>query len=271
MKKWRAGAGGPPFGWPLCELCGEEMADPYTAKRRKRRFCSIQCRNTANSRVGAHIRARKARERVRRGEWENPAAHLTTEQIHEAARRGGQVRAGQHHEAIEAGTWQNPADAPGAREKLSRPRRHGDNPALHRAIEKLGRGASVSDLSPEEAEAHRAHRRQLYAARREQYRETHRRGYRRRRATPEGLAHQREVCRRQRARLSQRPPNERLRTAREQAGLSQGALAELLGVSPSTVSKWERYSIIPRDSEVQRKAEDLMGKGLWELEHEEYQ
>jgi hypothetical protein len=47
--------------------------------------------------------------------------------------------------------------------KGGRPRKHSG--ARHAAIEKLGRGLSVSQLTPEEQEAHRAYRRELEAAR----------------------------------------------------------------------------------------------------------
>ena len=62
---------------------------------------------------------------------------------------------------VEAGTWRNPALTDEAREKLSRPRKHADNPTLHSAIEKLRQGTPVADLTPAEQEAHRTYRRQL--------------------------------------------------------------------------------------------------------------
>jgi hypothetical protein len=109
---------------------------------------------------------------------------LTHEEIVENARKGGAARAQQQLEEIEAGTWQNPADAPGAQEKLSRSRRHADNPLLHWAFEKLKQGLSVSDLTEAEAEAHwrygrrryRMRRTEICEWRREWYKNQHHRG-----------------------------------------------------------------------------------------------
>jgi len=262
-----AQAAGPPYSWPLCELCGGSVDEFglgfYTTKGTPRRFCSIDCRQTRNSRVGAPIRAEKARERVRRGEWQNPAESLTAEEVHEYARRGAAVRAQQHRQALAEGTWQNPADAPGAREKLSQPRRHGDNPVLHRAIERLTQGASVADLTEAEAEAHRAWRRELRATDPERSRRYARESYRRRMATEEGRTRARTQWEQERERLCQRPPNDRLRQALESAGLSRAALAELVGVSQGAVSKWVRHGAIPRSAEVRRRVVELLGE-VWD-------
>jgi len=184
-----AGADGPPYPWPVCEFCGGDLdahgLGYYTTKGKPRRFCSTWCRATHNSRVGAPIRSAKAKQRVRAGTWENPAKYHTPESLRAAALAGAAVRTEQHRAALEAGTWQNPADAPGAREKLSRPRRYGDNPVLHAAMEKLSQGLHMADLTEAEAEAFRAHSRQLAR------------------------------------RLRQRPPNLVFREARERAGLSR--------------------------------------------------
>lgn len=134
----------------ICDLCNEPFpsgVSVHTTKGQPRLFCSHTCRNTANSRAGAPIRSEKTRERIQRGEWRNPAESFTDEELYEYARRGGRVRARQHREALAEGTWQNPANAPGAREKLSRPRRHADDPVLHSAIEKLGAGLCVTPIS----------------------------------------------------------------------------------------------------------------------------
>lgn len=155
--------------WPYCELCGRPVdaggLGRYTSKGKRRRFCSRDCRNTANSRAGAPIRSEKALGRVASGEWQNPAEVMTRDQLRKAARLGGGARAKQHRAALEAGTWQSPADAPGARAKLSRPRVHSDNPTLHRAIEKL-RGGSMADLTEAEANEYRVYRQQLRDAKR---------------------------------------------------------------------------------------------------------
>ncbi len=150
----------------ICDHClGEIPVDMglYTSKGKPRLFCCRDCRNAANSQAGAPIRSRKARERVERGDWQNPH-HLTPPTQMEQARR---ARLGRKRE-VTAGTWRNPADSPEAREKLSRPRKHGDNPVLHRALEKLKAGQKISDLTSEEAGAHRVYRSELVSARRDE-------------------------------------------------------------------------------------------------------
>jgi ribosome-binding protein aMBF1 (putative translation factor) len=229
-----AQADGPPYSWPLCELCGEDVDQHglgyYTSKGKPRRFCSILCRNTANSREGAPIRAAIQQQRVKAGLWQNPGDFVTDEERREFARMGGAVRAEQHQEALDEGTWENPADAPGAREKLSRPRKHGDNPDLHRALEKLKAGGSVTDLTEAEAAAHRKYKRKVERRRR------------------------------------QRPPNQALAAARERAGLSQAGLARQLGVAANTVHRWERHSAIPQP-ENRAAAVEILGCDPWaELE-----
>ena len=150
---------------------------PYTSKGRPRLYCSIDCRNTGNSRAGAGIRSEKAKARVKRGEWTNPASITPPD----PANIGAGVSRARRAE-VEAGTWRNPALTDEAREKLSRPRKHGDDPILHSAIEKLKQGMKVSDLTDEEAEAHRAYQRALRTARREEANAYQRRYYRRRQA-----------------------------------------------------------------------------------------
>jgi hypothetical protein len=147
----------------ICDHClGTIPADMgwYTSKGKPRLYCGRDCRNAANSQAGAVARSRKAKERVQRGEWQNPH-HLNPPTPEEQGRRASLGR----KREVEAGTWRNPADSPEAREKLSRPRKHDDNPVLHRALEKLKSG-TVADLTDEEAEAHRVYRRTLVAARR---------------------------------------------------------------------------------------------------------
>ncbi|HEY4690860.1 MAG TPA: hypothetical protein VIK33_16230 [Anaerolineae bacterium] len=113
--------------------------DEWYTRRGPRLHCSIDCKNTANSRAGAHIRAEKARARVRRGEWQNP--HLLNPPSPEEQSR--RARLGRTRE-VRAGTWRNPALSSAARKKLSRPRKHGG--ALARAIEKLSRGQDTLHL-----------------------------------------------------------------------------------------------------------------------------
>lgn len=158
----------------ICDLCGSQMPrDRWYHRRGPRLYCSIDCRNTANSRAGAPVRGQRQRERVASGEWENPA-HLNPP---DPANIGAGVSAHRRQE-VAGGTWRNPALDQAAREKLSRPRRHGDNPALHGAIERL-RTESVTDLTPEEADAWRAHQRELRQARVDEARAYQREYYRR--------------------------------------------------------------------------------------------
>ena len=160
-----------------CDLCGEPIPreEWYTSKGAPRLYCSRLCRNTANSRAGADIRGEKARERVARGEWVNPADINPPD----PARIGAAVSRFRRAE-VEAGTWRNPALSDEARAKLSRPRKHSG--ALHSALEKLKAGCSVSDLTDEEAEAHRAYRQKLRDARRDELNAANRERYRRRQA-----------------------------------------------------------------------------------------
>ena len=152
----------------ICDLClGPIPSESWVTRRGPRRYCSRECRNTANSRAGAELRSRKARQRVARGVWQNPH-HLRPPTSEEQAAR---ARTGRLRE-VAAGRWRNPALAEEARRKLSRPRKHAG--ALHRAIERLRAGASVSQLTLEEQEAYRSYRRQLYAQKKAAMSETDR-------------------------------------------------------------------------------------------------
>ena len=145
----------------ICDHCRAEIPEEignYTSKGKPRRYCSRNCQNTANSQAGADIRGQKVKQRMARGEWQNPAK-LSPPTGKEQARR---ARLGRKRE-VEAGTWRNPALTDEAREKLSRPRKHGDNPALHSAMEKLRQGYRVNQLTPEEQSAHRTYRREQQA------------------------------------------------------------------------------------------------------------
>lgn len=169
----------------ICDLCGERFpagVSLYT-RRGPRRYCSVECRNTANSRVGAPVRARKARERVASGEWFNPspftrpgATDAQRAALVEKMRRS--VSRARRREVAE-GRWRNPALDDAAREKLSRPRIHADNPLLHSAIEKLRRGAAMSELSQDEAEIYRTYRRERRERRIDEIRAWYRARYRR--------------------------------------------------------------------------------------------
>jgi hypothetical protein len=123
---------------------------------------------------------------------------MTPEQISEVQSRVS--RKGRLREVAE-GRWRNPALDDQAREKLSLPRKHGDNPLLHSALEKLRRGA-MSGLTPEEQQVYRAYRQELAAQRREDVRAKARERYRARTATEEGR--QREKVKWQRANARRR-------------------------------------------------------------------
>jgi len=141
----------------ICDLCGGEIPPhlgPYTSKGKPRLYCGDDCKNTANSRAGAPERSRKAKRRVARGEWQNPADLHKPDPANIAA-GVSQARKAE----VQAGTWRNPALDDVAREMLSRPRQHGDNPALHSAIEKFKRGLKIDQFAPEEQLAYRAYRR----------------------------------------------------------------------------------------------------------------
>jgi len=129
----------------ICDLCGAKMPENYwyTTHGAPRRYCSIECRNTGNSHEGEPIRYQKLIERIQRGEWRNPS------ELHPATpeEQGRRARLGRLRE-VERGTWRNPALSPEAKEKLSRPRKH--TGALADALEKLGRGVKMAELTPEE-------------------------------------------------------------------------------------------------------------------------
>lgn len=143
----------------ICDHC-LGMIQPgqwYTSKGSPRLYCSIDCRNTANSRAGNPVRVAKMVERVREGTWRNPAKLRPPTGAEQAER----ARKGRKREIAE-GRWRNPGLTPEAREINSRPHKYSG--ALASAIEKLGAGMRVSDLTPEEQEAHRAYRREQQRA-----------------------------------------------------------------------------------------------------------
>lgn len=119
-----------------------------------RLYCSIDCRNAANSRAGSAGRKEKARNRVAVGDWVNPATINPPQKENVAAG----VRRARLREVAE-GRWRNPGLTPEAREINSQPHKHSG--ALASAIEKLKSGLHIADLTEEEKEAHRAYRRSL--------------------------------------------------------------------------------------------------------------
>lgn len=56
---------------------------------------------------------------------------------------------------------------------------------------------------------------------------------------------------------------DRIRIARKQRGLTQGALASLVGVNRATVTKWETGKTAPRVSEVNLLGVHLGVKPWW--------
>ena len=77
-------------------------------------------------------------------------------------------------------------------------------------------------------------------------------------ATPEGREEHRQKWARQRERDRARGPNQPLRRARERAGYSQRILAQLVGVSQTTIGNWEQFSTRP-DAETQQRVAELLG------------
>ena len=59
----------------ICDHCKSKILvqDWYTSHGKPRRYCSIDCRNTANSRAGNPVRVAKLRKSVAEGRWQNPA------------------------------------------------------------------------------------------------------------------------------------------------------------------------------------------------------
>lgn len=58
---------------------------------------------------------------------------------------------------------------------------------------------------------------------------------------------------------------ERLRAAREKAGLTQSQVAEALKVSASSVKQWETDRSVPRDEQLQALAEAISADLGWLL------
>lgn len=160
----------------VCDHCEGEIPaqDWYTSHGQPRRYCSIDCRNTANSRAGSPARAAKLRQAVAEGRWQNPHhLHPPTGEEQAARARRGRLR------EVAEGRWRNPALAPAARVKLSRPRKYGDDPLLHRALEQLRQGVRRAELGAAERARYQAYRRELRQGRLEAVRAYYRARYRR--------------------------------------------------------------------------------------------
>lgn len=95
----------------------------------------------------------------------------------EQARR---ARLGRRRE-VATDAWRNPALTADARRKLSAPRKHSG--PLADAIDKLGQGLGVADLTPAEQAAFRAHQAALRAQRKDEINAQARERYRRQQAS----------------------------------------------------------------------------------------
>lgn len=142
-----------------CDLCLEPIPeDLWYTRRGPRLYCSIDCRNTANSRAGNAVRVEKLKQSVAEGRWQNPAK-LNPPDPQEMGKGSRVTRL----KEVAEGRWRNPALTDEARAKLSRPRKHSG--ALHRAIERMKQGEKLKELPPEERAAFNEYRRNLYAQR----------------------------------------------------------------------------------------------------------
>lgn len=189
----------------ICDLCGGSIprGEWYTTKDRARLHCSTTCKATANSRAGASIRSRRAKQRVARGEWYNPRSQMTSDEISRVqskASRTARLR------EVRENRWRNPALDDAARAKLSRPRKHSG--ALARAIDRLNRRMPVSQLTPAEQRAYRAYRHDLKTRRRDEVNQKRQEWWRRRWAamTPKQRDRQRAKWRAANKRKNKKPP-----------------------------------------------------------------
>ena len=65
-----------------CDHCGGPIApDEWHTRRGPRRYCSRECRNTANSRNGNPVRVAKLHEAVAAGRWVNPRKGMSDVEI----------------------------------------------------------------------------------------------------------------------------------------------------------------------------------------------
>lgn len=141
----------------ICDRCGGPIKpDEFYTRRGPRRYCSVDCKNTANSRSGAPERSRKAKQRVAAGIWYNPRSEMTPERI--SAVQSSASRKARLKEVAE-NRWKNPAITDEARVKLSLPRKF--RGALHSAIQKRNRGIRMPEMTSEERSQLREHQRKL--------------------------------------------------------------------------------------------------------------
>lgn len=174
----------------VCDLCGGAIprGEWYTSKGAPRLHCSIECRQTANSRAGNPKRIAKLRQAIARGEWQNPRALMTPEEISKAQSHASKTA---RTREVKEGRWRNPALGAKARKKLSRPRKH--HGRLHRALEMLREGVKARDLPEDLRRSHNRYRRRLAKQNGEHRRAWAREWYKKRQAalTPKQRAAQR--------------------------------------------------------------------------------
>lgn len=180
----------------VCDLCRGPIprGEWYTSKGAPRLHCSIECRQTANSRAGNPKRIEKLKNAIARGEWKNPRDLMTPEEISKAQSHASKTA---RTREVAAGRWRNPALDARARKKLSRPRKHRGR--LHRALELLREGVKARDLPEDLRKSHNRYRRRLAKRNAEQRRAWAREWYRKRQAalTPKQRAMQRAKWRTQ--------------------------------------------------------------------------
>lgn len=144
-----------------------------------------------------------------------------------------------------------------------------NDPLVDQALKKLRHGLA-KDLSPDEHKAYSAYRKRLAEPRTEQIRAYHRRLYHQQMRTPEGQARRRNAWQRHRQHLIQQEPNHRLIQARHAAGFSQRQLAQLVGLSDTTIANWECYGVRPRLAAIRRQIEALLGP-VWDQDEADVQ
>lgn len=91
----------------ICDLCGSQIpaGDHYT-RRGPRRYCSVECKNTGNSRAGEPVRYRKLLARIAAGTWTNPREGMTPEQVSAVQARASRTT---RTREVSEGRWRNPA------------------------------------------------------------------------------------------------------------------------------------------------------------------
>lgn len=162
----------------ICDFClGQIPPDlgNWTSKGTPRLHCSLVCRQTANSRIGNPIRVEKIRQAIQRGEWIRPDTITKPDPANISAGVSNARKA-----EVAAETWRNPGLTDEARAINSMPHKHSG--PLASAIEKLGAGSRMADLTTDEQEHYRAWRRQLRRNRRSEANQSSRKRYQQRQA-----------------------------------------------------------------------------------------